>query len=179
MDALLAKIIEHEGCVKHLYCDHLGNVTCGVGFLMRTPGTLYRFAWDDLGLAIDDWHRVKRCYEAWATTTREHGPRTARGYQKLTAARLLDVETPLRELVWSFKLQLQTRGLPLDTFPLPVQEAVLDMAYNLGVGGLLSKFPKFVSHLKAGNYAAASTECRRPQVSAARNAWTRKQLRST
>lgn len=171
MDALLAKIIEHEGSIPHLYCDHLGNVTCGVGFLVRRSADLLRFSWSSQRDAYEDYLRVRAAYAPGEN-------HTARWYRKHCQATLLDVETPLRDLVWSFKLQLQTRGLPLDTFPLPVQHAVLDMAYNLGVGGLLGKFPKFVAHLKAGDYKAAARECKRPQVSATRNAWTRKQLES-
>ena len=59
-----------------------------------------------------------------------------------------------------------------NTYPEPVQVALVDMAFNLGVPGLVKKFPSFVAAVKSRDWAGASRECRRRGISEARNAET-------
>lgn len=161
-------LVEHEGSVPHIYLDHLGNPTCGVGFLLRKPTDVLRYSWTDPEAARGDWFKLTTMASSGVSLNRR-----AATYAALTRARLTDVETPLRDLVRGFDSQLRLRGLPMDHMPAPAWEACIDLAYNVGVGGLLGGFPKLCAHVRAFDFKAAAAESNRPQVSDKRNRWTR------
>ena len=52
------------------------------------------------------------------------------------------------------------------------QAALLDMAFNLGVGGLTKGYPKLMAAVKAGDWQTAAAECHRNGISADRNQQT-------
>ncbi|HEY7392294.1 MAG TPA: hypothetical protein VH640_27495, partial [Bryobacteraceae bacterium] len=54
------------------------------------------------------------------------------------------------------------------TFPEPAQEALFDMAFNLGIAGL-HKFPKLLAGVNSQNWEIAAAECQRQGISEARN----------
>jgi GH24 family phage-related lysozyme (muramidase) len=97
----------------------------------------------------------------------------ASSYQNLTQCRMSDdsVQALLFGDIDAFAAAI-TRQLPAWTaYPEPAQEALFDMAYNLGVGGLL-KYPKMLAACAAGDWETAATECRRNGIGDARNAET-------
>jgi hypothetical protein len=49
--------------------------------------------------------------------------------------------------------------------------ALLDVAYNLGLEGLLKGYPKMLRAVQVGNGPLAAAECPRKGIGAARNAW--------
>jgi GH24 family phage-related lysozyme (muramidase) len=53
-------------------------------------------------------------------------------------------------------------------YPIPAQEALFDMGYNLGVGGLL-KFHQLLAAVDEGQWRAAAARCHRVGIGAARN----------
>ena len=59
-----------------------------------------------------------------------------------------------------------------DGYPQPAQRALVDMAYNLGVGGL-AKFPSMLQACERGDFAAAAGECHRRTCRDDRNEATR------
>lgn len=59
-----------------------------------------------------------------------------------------------------------------DNYPPSVQKALVDMVYNLGVGGL-GKFKKLEAACEAGDWALAAAECNRKTSRPERNEWTR------
>lgn len=162
-----ARIIESlkrwEGVVPHLYLDSLSFPTCGVGFLVSSEAALLEFKWSDLEAAREDFKRLKaqRCNN-----------RNARAFERETKARLLDVTTPLEKRVISFGKAL-SGYLPMDNLPPTAWDSVVDMAYNLGVVGLIKKFPKMCKAVQALDLVTAAAQCNRPQVSEERNDWTR------
>lgn len=58
-----------------------------------------------------------------------------------------------------------------DTYPVPAQEAVLDMGYNLGIGnsGIGGGFNNFNKHIKNKDFASAAAESNRYQLADSRN----------
>ena len=58
-----------------------------------------------------------------------------------------------------------------ESFPLPARRALVDMAYNLGVGGL-EKFPHLLAACNAGDWATAAAQCHRSTCRDTRNVWT-------
>lgn len=62
-------------------------------------------------------------------------------------------------------------------YPVPAQEAILDMAYNLGISSDgVSKFPSFNRHIRNKDFASAATESNRPQLRNSRNVHVRELL---
>lgn len=169
MSSFLDVLKGHEGVVPHLYLDSVGLPTCGVGFLCRNPGDVLKYEWSDMAQAREDWFAL----QAFRGPDAPYSKRAARWYKAHTKARLLDVDKPLQDLVQGFDSQLRTRGLPMDLLPVPAWEAVIDLAYNVGVGGLLGGFPKLCAHVRNMDFKSAARECRRPQVAASRNVWCR------
>lgn len=110
------EVIREEGRVKHVYQDHLGFWTLGVGFLVdkRKGGEIP-------DAVIDFWLDYK------LEEIRKH----------------LD-----RVLPW-WKTQ-----------PQRVQDGLVNMAFQLGVGGLL-EFKNMLAALKAGDYPAAQAHARK------------------
>jgi GH24 family phage-related lysozyme (muramidase) len=82
----------------------------------------------------------------------------------------------LRENLIAFAEELEKNGIDVKTMPSPAALAVLDMAYNLGVSKLINTFPKFIGHIRARKWKAASQECKRGGISEARNDATKKLL---
>ena len=58
-----------------------------------------------------------------------------------------------------------------DGFPLPARRAIVDMAYNLGIGGL-ARFPHMLAACNAGDWATAAAQCHRSTCRDSRNVWT-------
>jgi len=63
-----------------------------------------------------------------------------------------------------------------EKYPKSAQEAVTDMAYNLGLNGLLTKFPKFVDAVKKQDWDQAAQESKRKGVGFERNQAVRELL---
>lgn len=154
----------HEGIVTHLYLDTRGNPTCGVGFLVPDEATLVRLPWrPNVGAAIADYHNVK-----------EAGPgHVASYYKRFCKARLdeLDMQRLFDAHVHAFRKQIDPVW-KLAQWPEPVQIALVDMAFNLGAGGL-NKYRKLQSAVFARQWALAADECSRGGIGAARNEATR------
>lgn len=170
---LIALIAQHEGVVDHLYLDTEGNVTCGVGYLVRTARDLTMFAWTDLARAREDFVGL----QALADVQRRE-PKSAAYFAKLTGARMLRPLENLPGILLRHSIQLRKLGLDVSTLPDGAQNAVHDMAYQLGPSGLVNGFPKFVRAVLAGNWDEAAKESRVRQASAGRNTVRAALLRS-
>jgi GH24 family phage-related lysozyme (muramidase) len=57
-------------------------------------------------------------------------------------------------------------------FPETAQEALLDMAFRLGAGGLVSKFPHLALAAKAQDWQACAEQCHRAGIQEWRNTAT-------
>ena len=91
-------------------------------------------------------------------------------YQSLTQCRLSDesIDALLLADIEAFEKNLTARLPAWQGYPEPVQQALFDMAYNLGVGGLL-KFRKLLAACASGDWETAATECRRAGIGDSRN----------
>jgi GH24 family phage-related lysozyme (muramidase) len=154
-----------EGAIPHMYLDSVGLVTAGVGFMIPNTDALKFYPWSpNLQEAQADFLILQ--------DLRAEGIRSARYYRKHTHARLSD--EAMRQIfankVSDFRHNLQ-KDWNLNALPAPVQIALVDMAYNLGVGGL-SKYRKLYEACIKRDWATAAKECRRSGPSEARNAET-------
>jgi GH24 family phage-related lysozyme (muramidase) len=176
-------ISRHEGCILYLYCDLKGFVTVGIGNLVRSPdhAASLPFEHDDGAQATSDEKR-----SAYIAVQDAFLPGLlAKSYAHLTTIRMtLDFAGSLleRRLNEEFIPALARIFHGIDSWPMEASRAVVDMAYSLGINGLVSGYPKFVEACYARDWTACACECHRakpgenptdPMTWGTRNSWTR------
>jgi GH24 family phage-related lysozyme (muramidase) len=152
-----------EGIVPHLYLDTRGNVTCGVGFLVPNKEALDRYEWQpDVLTARGDYDRVRASAPAHA----------AAYYAGLCHATLTAATMRAHFDAHVTTVVAQIAQWRLDTVPRAARVALVDMAFNLGVGGL-SKYVRLRTAVLARDWATAALECSRKGIQQSRNDATR------
>ena len=177
--SVIARLKQFEGCVNYMYKCTGGEVTIGIGHALQTAADAARLSWQ-INSAPASAERVRSDYEAVAATPK--GP-VAGAYAHLTLCRMAveDADKLVAADVQSFESQLVVSGgcrlaslqlaaaLPKwNTYAEPAQEALFDMAFNLGLGGL-KKFPHMLRAVDAGDWATAAAQCHREGISEERN----------
>jgi hypothetical protein len=101
-------------------------------------------------------------------------------YAALCEARLEDgaIDELLAADVQRKLSEIRARFPRFDTWPGSAQLGFADMAFNLGVGGIEHKFPRFALAAERCDWATCAAECRRPQLSAERNERTAELFRN-
>lgn len=158
-----------EGSINHMYLDTVGAVTVGVGRMLPDAEAAAKLTF-------------LRGTEKLAASTQEikdefvvvHGKekgKVASFYKQFTKLHLTDATI---DALLTEDLERVVNGLigklpDYGTYPEKVKEALVDMAFNLGLNGLMTKFPKFIGHIKKRDWKAAAGESRREGISGARN----------
>ncbi len=174
-------IEQFEGVVPWLYLDTRGNVTVGVGYMVAT-------ALAAIGLTLvhpdgtaasasekaAEWKRVKAMPPA-RPASHYALPGGLRMPPQAVSA-LLDAT---EKSVWR---QLRLPFPEIDDYPEPVQLALLDMGYNLGVSKLEREYCCESCHFGPAvlrrDWPTCAAQCRRQGIGDARNEWTRQQFLS-
>lgn len=165
---------QFEGKVPWMYLDTRGFVTAAVGQLLATAADACQLPFQNkvgqasLDEIIADWKRVKAMAPA-------HSPSFYHCDSSLTLSGEA-IDALLRSRVMGFDKQLDGVFPQYDSFPHEIKLALLDMIFNLGMGGLL-KYSHLRASIAAKNWAAASTECYRHGPNAERNLWCENQFR--
>ena len=169
-----------EGNICHMYLDSdtPGNVTTGNGFLIPSATAACTFPFYLPGLhtpataqeiAAEYW-RVKAMPSA----------RPASFYDAPSALQLKQEDIDAHLLAELDKLD-EGMAAGITNYPgLPDswKMALIDMAFNLGLHGLLTGYPEMLAAVQAGDGATAALQCHRNRISAARNAWAVDQFNS-
>ncbi len=168
---LKARLRQHEGVVPHLYLDTLGLVTCGVGHMIPSPDAMDGIAMvrkDGTVAApeekIAEWRRVKELQAAMLPKYYEERTTlrmTPAGVDALQDADVVGFHSALSHLLPGFA-----------AFPDPAQEGLLDMAFQLGAFGLMSKFPHLTVAAKARDWQVCAEQCHRAGIQEWRNTAT-------
>lgn len=166
-------VIRWEGCVPWLYCDVLGYVTIGVGNLVKTAQDADRIPlyWPaGSALSTDEkrteWQKVAAAYN-------KARPVSAQAYAGLSKARMRKedvVALVTRRIGNEFLPGIRKLCPGFDDFPLAAQSALVDIAYNCGMGGL-AKFSKMLAACNTENWKRAAETCHRKTSREARNQW--------
>ncbi len=174
--ALVPDLLRWEGRCNHMYKDTRGYVTTGIGNLVKTADDAARLPWVDAktGQPASD-AQIRTAFQAVAG-----GPdgKKAGAYEKLTTLRLPDevvTELATQRLEREFLPGLRRQFPGFDQFPPAARAALVDMAYNLGLGGL-AKFEKLNTACLQGDWEAAAQECHRKSSRPERNDWTMHQF---
>lgn len=161
-----ARLKKFEGSTSYMYRCTGGEVTIGVGHAILDAARAQALLWD--GAPASDAIAAEFSRIAAA----EKGLPAAR-YENLTQVRLSadNIEKLLQADIDAFAASLAAQLPAWTGYPEPAQQALFDMAYNLGIGGLL-KFRKLLAACAAGDWAAAATQCRRNGIGDGRNSET-------
>lgn len=170
LDALKASSRRFEGVCGFIYLDTLGNPTVGVGHLLASVDAACA-----LPFLRGDGQPATRAeieaeYHHVLGLQRAMPPHY---YSDRTVLRLPDpaIDALLDSDIASKKAQVVASIPGFASCPEPVQMALLDMALNLGVTGLL-KYHHLLASLGVGAWDACATECHRIGISEERNMWT-------
>lgn len=160
-ERVIDRLNRFEGRIPYMYRCTGGEVTIGVGHAIQTVEEACGLAWDKPETAAEDYRRVAAA---------EPG-KVAGAYESLSACRLPDEEITwlCGEDVDRREAQLKREFPEWDAYPDPAQEALFDMAFNLGIGGLMKKFPNMLAAVRRGDCAAAAAESHRKGIAESRN----------
>jgi GH24 family phage-related lysozyme (muramidase) len=164
--AVIDRLKAFEGCINYMYKCTGGEVTIGIGHALQTAADAARLCWQRDGAAADS-ERVQSDYAAVAAAPKGQ---VATAYAHLTQCRLgaEDIETLVAADVQCFETQLAAALPNWSSYPGPAQQALFDMAFNLGIGGL-KKFSALLHAANSGDWAAAAARCHRMGIGEARN----------
>jgi len=159
-----------EGNVPHMYRCTGGKVTVGVGRALESANDACQLRWRIAGqpaTAAD----VTQDFTRISTAEMD---RRADFYKQFTKCTLEpdDISALLDRDILRFEAELIQKLPNWSTYPDTVQQALFDMGYNLGVGGLIGKFPKMLGAVNRQDWEMAANECRRNGINNDRNAAT-------
>jgi GH24 family phage-related lysozyme (muramidase) len=162
-------LIENEGSIEHMYLDTVGKVTVGVGHMI--PGELEA---QRINFVVRGTMRPATTLQIsseFGTVGRQRPAMTAASYRQFTTLDMTPdaIDSLLDSDIAIMEAGVRANFFNYDSYPAPAKDALLDMAFNLGVHGLVAHFP----HLKAGadsqNWRICAAQCRRNGISDTRN----------
>lgn len=163
----------HEGCIDHMYLDTRGNVTIGIGQLVPSADDAksLKLYMRDSGEPADDQQIV----DEYNTVMAQQAGLAAQRYKQFTKLELRhgDIEAMLDHHIDEFAGDLDREISGFEQFPDAAQEALMDMAFNLGVSGLVHKFPKLINAASHQDWDTCAAECERRGIGDDRNRATR------
>lgn len=171
---LTNELIEEEGVIPWPYLDTRGNVTVGVGHRVPDLASMLAlpFLWQGT-LASPQQIR-----NAWTWLIRQKPGLPASAYRYGLTLSDAQIRALLEADLESTQTRL-VRVLPAYSLaPAPAQKGLLDMAFNLGVAGLILKFPMLIADAERGNWTGCAAQCIREGVSDSRNQATQSLFRA-
>jgi GH24 family phage-related lysozyme (muramidase) len=166
---LIPRLQSFEGCEPHMYRCTGGKVTIGIGHAIETPADAVALSW-----TIDGRRAANPEIQTdWASIAAAQMDLAAPAYAHLTQCRMApaDITALVAADVASFEAKLAAALPNWSTYPEPVQEALFDMGFNLGVDGLL-KFHMLLAAVDAGQWAEAAAQSHRKGIGDTRNRQT-------
>jgi len=163
---ILARLEKFEGRIRHMYVCTGGEVTIGVGHAIKGPAEAVQLSWTRDGRAAlaaeirDDFAKVAAAPKGLA----------AGGYASLSTVRMSDttIDALASADVARFASEVAAALPNWNRYPEPVQAALFDMAFNLGVAGLL-KFKNLIAACDKAQWETAANECHRKGIGESRN----------
>ena len=167
----LAKITEFEGAIPWMYRDNAGKVTVGVGKTLASVADA-----GQLPFRVDG--RAAESAEVAAEFARVSAlpmGRAALFYRRPGAPELgvAEMEQLAKQTLAQLKDELGANVEGFAALPDAARAVLLDMAFSLGVPGLLDRHARMLRAAQAGQWGHAAGASFRHGAGAARNAWTR------
>lgn len=169
-EAWTEHFIRFEGKIPHFYLDGEGIVTIGIGCQVFEPSTLPLFQkTTGLRASLQDIYADHDAVKALSSG------RPPGYYDRVCRLRMTDagIVYLFNQRLSSFIQKIEDSIIALREVPESAALALVDMAFNLGVAGLTSKFPKFMNAFLAKDWRTCALECKREGIQKERNEWTR------
>lgn len=157
-----------EGDIPHMYLDTRGYVTAAVGHLLLTVMDAYKLPFllpngqpADQQDIFNDFQAIKR----------SEAGKLPGYYARIADLRL---SQPARDALLLEDIQAAYAGMKhhveIDAFPGAAQNAVLNMAFQLGVEKLVGTYPHFMAACERHDWKQCAAECHINGAPDARNA---------
>ena len=158
-----------EGNISNMYLDTKGLVTVGVGQMIRTADAATRLSF--VNRETNEPATADEIRRDYATVKEQPKGNVARWYRTFT---LLDMPQAEIDALLARRLDEFVNGLrreipAYDDAPDDAKLGLIDMAYNLGIRGVVEKFPTFTRKARAADWAGCAKECHRRGIGDARN----------
>lgn len=163
---IAARLEKFEGRVPHMYRCTGGEVTIGVGHAIKSADDALQLTWTAGGSPASP-EEIASDYARVAATPKGL---MASSYAPLSTCRMPDdaIDALVAADVASFGAHVAAALPNWNSYPDSVQAALFDMAFNLGVAGLL-KFHNLLAACDAGDWETAARECHRQGIGESRN----------
>lgn len=157
-----------EGCVEHLYLDSRGFCTIGLGFLVQSSEACRQLGLVDR-LTLAPAHDIEKTNE-YAKVVKLAPGHPASWYSQATHLILpeSDIHDLFRQKEATFLKGLIGLYPQYKSLPAPVQLALFDMAWNLGIQGL-SHFHHMHDAIIASDWNQTALQCHRSTCRDSRN----------
>jgi GH24 family phage-related lysozyme (muramidase) len=181
--AYLPQLTLFEGSVPYMYVDTAANVTVGVGNLLANVASAQALAFvvrptDGSDPAQAPPATPDQIASDFSNVLAQPKGQNYSYYETYTALVLPQpaIQALLLSRVQGFTAQLIRAFPEFDSYPDEACAALFDMAFNLGLEGLLTKFPHFTQAVRNQDWATAAAQCTRGGIQPSRNAWTAAQF---
>lgn len=158
-----------EGSIPHMYLDSVGKVTVGVGNMLPDAHAALAlpFVVKENGAPASP----AQIQDEFNLVLRQEPRHPAPYYSRYCDLMLTDEEINalLDRRIDDFEAGLRQQFQHFDQFPEQAKLGMLDMAFNLGISGLVSKFPAFTRAARSADWETCAIECKRKQVQTSRN----------
>jgi GH24 family phage-related lysozyme (muramidase) len=167
-DTVVKDLRKWEGVISHMYLDTRGYVTVGVGFMIPSAAAAKGYGF--VSRATKKKATDKEKADEWDNIKKQKKAMRAAYYKTFTRLDLPDseIDSALTKKAKSFEKQIKTLYKDYDTYPDEAKLALIDLAYNLGFGGL-KKYQNMKKAIDAGKWDDAAKHSNRPDGRASRN----------
>jgi hypothetical protein len=169
MEKLRHLIKGGEGCIDHMYLDTVAKVTVGVGNMLPNVAAAQAlpFLLRDSGSSASP-SEIAQDFE---NITEQEPAKVASRYKQYTQLYLPEgaIDDLLDRRIEGFERRLRDDFPDYDGYPESVRLALMDMVFNLGNRGLITKFPSLTRAVRDNDWAECAAQCRRRGIADSRN----------
>ena len=162
IQSALARTRRYEDAIPWLYRDSAaaGNATCAIGHMVPSYQACQLLPFTPPITQVE-WNMLHECPTGMVASF----------YERVTQGRLTDayMDSILENDLEDVLAALREEFSGFDAFPDGPAAAILDLSYNLGIAGLLEKFPTMVLAIRRQDWKTAAEQCHRRGISDERN----------
>lgn len=172
---------KHENNIEWMYLDTKGYVTVGVGLMLPNEEAAIKLPFYKLvgtGQRPATEHEIRQAYRKIKTMpygqnigAEKFDPKEYTAYDDIFIDKSVGLQKLRTRLPEDLK-SLRRKFKDFDSFPLEVQQALLDMEYNLGPTKFRDekgKWPKLFAAVRREDWVEASRESHRKDIQESRN----------
>lgn len=170
-----------EGTSPTMYLDTDGNVTVGCGEMLPNAIAAQRLPFfTKTSAGIETQSNPARIASDFSMVSRMKPGLRPIAYYFAQASYLKqpDIDALTAGTIAIVQNEVRTAFPNIDLWPDTAQLAIVDMAYNVGIGKLVREFTHLRSACIAKRWWDAATTCHRLGIQPARNTWTAEQFKA-